>query len=220
MASIHIKQLLFWEKSNLVHVRLWLYAETIFLLQATLPWFICCSPPFYVLYYICNTKRAQLSLFNHYLPILTQNSFFLFPFAPFPFPLLSFSLLFFPSISTFYETLFAREPPSNATSELNRGLHFHFVERIKTSKLRARFNVVRLCVNQFHKWIIISNTVPARIIADVMTSKGSVSLKPLELTMFATLLIPVFIRFSRNSLSGTEILHHCCHSCRSNPRMC
>lgn len=64
--------------------------------------------------------------------------------------------------------VFTREPPLNAMLEVYCALLIHFVEAIETNEFCVRFKIDRLHVKQTIKWIMFSNTIPAKIIADVM----------------------------------------------------
>lgn len=131
--------------------------------------------------------HSQSSLSERYISSLNPNSFVFFSILLI---LFIFTSLFFHPFHTFApsrEPLSTVELESNVKSGANRELLVRLEEAIETNAFRAVFTISRLHMRQFLKWIIFSKMVPAKNIAGVMRTKASSCLKPLKLTMFASI---------------------------------
>lgn len=71
-------------------------------------------------------------------------------------------------------------------SEFNGASLLHFVEAIETTDVSAHFNIGRLHVKQFLKWLMSSDTSLAKKIADVKRVTVNARLKPPKLTIFTS----------------------------------
>lgn len=116
----------------------------------------------------------------------TLNHLYLFATVPIHFKLnfrsffvlfsLSFSVLpiLRPSHPYFSDTkpVSTVEVASSAKSKVNRAMLVLLMDAFETTNIRANFNIGRLHVKWFLKWIMFSNIVQAKKIGDVMRAKA------------------------------------------------
>lgn len=63
---------------------------------------------------------------------------------------------------------------------VSRVLPVYFTKEIETTDIPAHINIGRLYVKRLLKWIMFSNAVPAKKIANMISAMASAHLKPLK----------------------------------------
>lgn len=124
---------------KLAHMGLPLHATLLFRFSTTLPLFVCCSHPFYLLYNICYIKHSQSSLSNRYLQFVSKLifsyllSFFLF---------LMLSIFHLPhSYLSIMEPVSGEDLTSRGRSKVNHALLVHLAGAIERKEFLSRLQL-------------------------------------------------------------------------------
>lgn len=173
------------------------------------------SPPLYTVYNIWHTAHCQSSLsFRYYfIPFKTLNSLLLLSFFSPPFFALSICRSSHP-YSLVIESASTEEAASKVVSEVDRALLAHIMKAVKTTNFRAHFNISRLYVKLFLKWIMFSNTVLAKKNYGRDKIQSTQTFKAIKAISVCKLLCSQSIGDRhRTGLEGATSIPRCCLIC-------
>lgn len=132
------------------------------------------------------TAHSRSALSVSYLFIQFQNSIFFHSYLfPFHFTIMIFRFFFVYTCQS-WNLFFHWRTRVEKMTEFHFVMLVYFVEVLETNDFHAHFNIATQHVKQFLLWIVSSNIVPAKNIANVMIAKASARSKPSKIIMFAS----------------------------------